>query len=314
MLGPTDKGITSAITQPTGGTVGPDATEINAALAQVGDIWENLWVNCLNMADTTALDTYQTWGVGRDDPLVKKGCVFFTGLATSNVTTATAGTDARKSDQHNIQLVNPDSNDLPMIIAARQVARIAVRAQGDPAHDYGSLKATGLNTGADGNQWTGTQRDYAVKRGSSTIQVKSGVVNISDVVTMYHPDGEELPPYRYLVDLVKIWNIVYNLNLLFDNEDWDGAPLAPDDTPTSNPNTKKPKMAKAAVASLIDGLALKTILAEPEAAKATIVAEIDSENPKRINVRFTGALGGNTNIKSINYYFGFYFGTPAVVS
>jgi phage tail sheath gpL-like len=154
-----------------------------------------------------------------------------------------------------------------------------------------------------------------VTSGSSTVVVKDGVVNLLDTVTMYHPAGDPLPPYRFVVDQLKIWNVIYNLDIRFNVPEWaGGAPLLPDATPSSNPNVKKPKMAKAMIAAMIDGLAAAGILANPAEAKKTIVAEISSENPKRIDIRFTAAIAGNTNITSINYFFGFQFGTPALAA
>ena len=79
-----------------------------------------------------------------------------------------------------------------------------------------------------------------------------------------------------------------------------------------DPEAKKPKMAKAEIATLIDQLALQAFISDPETAKSTIVAEIDSVNPKRMNIAFTVQLSGNTNIISIDFNFGFFFGTPAV--
>ena len=81
------------------------------------------------------------------------------------------------------------------------MARIASRANNNPPFDYGSLDASGLIPGTDGEQWTYAQRDQAVKGGSSTVEVKDGVVNISDVVTFYHPTNDPLPAYRFVVDI-----------------------------------------------------------------------------------------------------------------
>lgn len=67
-------------------------------------------------------------------------------------------------------------------------------------------------------------------------------------------------------------------------------------------------MAVAAVAGLIDSLAENAIVSDPETAKATIQADINSQNPKRLDIAFTVQLSGNTNIISIDFNFGFFFG------
>ena len=309
--GPDDIGVSFAFTQPVGGLVNPD---VDDALNQVGEVWETMILNCLEIADTTSLGKYTTFGEGRWGALTRKPTIVFTGNNETSVASATAVSDARKTDRINSQLVSPASVDLPLVIAARQLARIAVVANESPSRGYGSQDATGLTPGADGSQWLYAARDQAVKAGSSTIVVKDGVVNLGDIITFYHPTGDPIPAYRYVVDIVKLQNIIYNLNLIFDTPEWDGAPLIPDDQPTVNPFAKQPKSAKAAVAALIDSLALNAIISDPKTAKKNIVAQINPNNPKRLDIALVIQLAGNTNIISIDLNFGFYFGTQSVVS
>ncbi len=297
-------GTTWTITQPVGGLVNPT---VDAAIALVGNVWETMVINALNIEDTTALNAYQTFGEGRWGQLVRKPLVVFTGVTDALVAAATTISSARRTDRVNAQLVSPGSDDLPFVVAARQVARIAKVANNNPPTDYGSQRATGLTPGADGDQWDYADRDLAVKAGSSTVEVKDGVVNISDVVTFYRPTGEEPPAYRYVVDIVKLQTIIFNLDLIFAGADWNGAPLIPDDQPTVNPNARKPKSAVAAVSRMIDQLALNAIISDPKTAKASVSATISSTNAKRLDVELTVALSGNTNIISCTLAFGMYF-------
>lgn len=309
--GPTDAGVSFAFTQPVGGLVNPD---VDLALALVGDVWETMFLNCMDVADTATLGKFDVFGEGRWGALTRKPTVVFTGNTETTVAAATAVSDARKTDRTNSQLVAPGSNDLPFLTAARQLARIAKVANNNPPVDYGSQDATGLVPGTDGVQWTFADRDEAIKKGSSSIQVKDGVVNISDVVTFYHPTGDPTPAYRYVVDIVKLQNIIFNLDLIFATAEWDGAPLIPDDQPTTNRAAKKPKTAVAAVSAMLDSLGLEAIISDPKTAKANTFAEIDSGNPKRLNLATTVQLSGNSNIISVDLNFGFFFGTAAVVA
>ena len=299
------------ITQPVGGLNNPDVQD---ALDLVGNVWETMLLNCMEIADTDTLTTFATFGEGRWGALVRKPLIVFTGNANTTVAAATAVSDARKTDRTNAQLVAPGSNDLPFVIAARQLARIAVVANNNPPVDYGSQDATGLTPGADSVQWTYADRDEAVKKGSSTIESKAGVVNISDVVTFYHPDGDPTPAYRYVVDIVKLQQVLFNLDLIFVTPTWDGAPLIPDNQPTTNRAARKPKDAVAAIASMVDSLALAAILSDPETIKGTIQAGINESNPKRLDVAFTASVSGNSNIISIDFNWGFFFGTTPVVA
>lgn len=309
--GPTDAGFTFAVASPVAGAVNPS---INTALAQVGNVWETMVLNCLDIADTATLDLYQAFGVGRWLPTVRKPLVVFTGNTIKAVASAVAISDARATDYTNSQLVAPGSRSLPFAVAARQLARIIVLANNNPPHDYGRQSADGILPGDDGDQWVYQERDLAVKAGSSTIEVRDGVVDISDVVTFYHPAGNPIPEYRYVVDIVKLQNIIYNISLIFNTAEWDGAPLLPDSDPTTNASAKKPKMARADVAAMLDSLGLQAIISDPKTAKANTRAEIDSMNPKRLNVQIPVQLVGNSNIISVGLDFGFFFGTDAIVA
>lgn len=310
IIGPTNAGVAFAITAMAGGLVNP---LITAALAQVGDVWESMFLNASEFDDTTILDEISTFGEGRWGQLVRKPMVSFVGCNEITTGAATFISGSRKTDRINVQLNAPGSVNLPAVIAARQLARIARVANNNPPKDYGSQRATGLIPGIDGDQWTYPQRDLVVKAGASTIEVKDGVINLSDIVTMYAPVGEEPPAYRYVVDIVKLQTTIFNIDLIFANEEWDGAPLIPDNQATTNPAARKPKDAKAQVAAVIDALGLAAIISDPETAKESIIANIDGGNPKRLNLTVTVQLSGNVGIISVDLKFGFFFGSAEIV-
>lgn len=306
-----DHGVTFTVTHPTGGLLNPSLT---AALGQLGNVWETLVLNSLDIADTDALDALYDVGETRWGELVRKPFVAFTGNTAATVAAATTVSAARRTDRINAQLVSPGSSDLPCVVAARQLARIAKVANSNPPTDYGSQRATGLTPGPDADQWDYLARDQAVKAGSSTVEVKDGIVNIGDVVTFYRPTGEQHPAYRYVVDIIKLQNIVFNLDLIFAVPEWDGAPLIPDDQPTVNPLARKPKSAVAEVAAMLDSLGLNALISDPKTAKKKTRASIHPQNPKRLDLETVVQLSGNTNIKGITLGFGFYFGAQAQVA
>jgi phage tail sheath gpL-like len=299
---------TFTVVQPTGGLNDPD---ISPALARLGNTWVTMIINALGPDNTAALDALSQVGEGRWGQLVRRPFVAFRGSAETGPTVPSEGT--RTTDRVNCQLVAPGSVNLPVQIAAAQVREIAKVANDNPPTDYGSRAVRGLLPGADGEQWDYTVRDAAVKAGCSTVELKNGLVTISDVVTMYRPAGEVPPAYRYVVDIVKLMNIIYNLDLEFSNPQWDGAPLIPDGQATVNPNARKPSTAKAAVCRILDSLALEAIISDPKTAKANTFSSINSQNPKRLDVQTTVQLSGNSNIISVDLFFGFYFGAPTLV-
>ncbi len=303
-------GLTFAIVQPFGGTGGPDIAE---ALAMIGTDWVTMVVNALSPTNTTALGLIAAKGEARWDKLVRRPFVCFTGNPEAVVATATTVPATRPTDRVNVQLVSPGSVHLPVQIAAAQVREIAKVANNNPPTDYGGLAVRSLLPGADNLQWDYAARELAVKAGSSTIEVKDGVVRISDVVTMYHPTGEVPPAYRHVCDIVKLQQVIYNFDLEFGKPEWNGAPLIPDGQPTVNPNARTPSTAKARACSILDGLALDAIISDPATAKKNTVASINSQNPKRLDLSTVVQLSGNSNIISVDLNFGFFFGAPAIV-
>jgi len=310
VVGSTTVGNVFTITQANGGLVNPD---VDAALAQMGDIWETLVLNCMELSDTATLGKFSVVGEGRWGAEVRRPFAVLTGETEATVATATAGAEARKTDRVNGQVSVPGSNDLPLQVAARAIARIALRADNDPAYDFGSMPLTGITPGTDAEQWTSTQRDYAIKRGASSVKVKDGVVNLADTVTFYHPTGEVVPAYRYVVDIIKIMTILYNLDLIFDSVEWDGKPLVPDNQVITNPNAKKPRMAVGDIWLLIESLAQNAIISDAAFAKDNTFASIDTQNPKRLNINSTMKISGNSNVISVDFNFGFYFGTATII-
>ena len=303
--GPTDTGITFSIVQPANGLAEP---AVDSALAQMGDVWESMILSCLSYNDATTADSLKTFGDGRWGPLTKKPLVAFSGVTEADWSVASSFSDSRKTDKVNSQLVAPGSSSLPFVVAARQLARIVKVANNNPPKDYGGQQADGIVPGADGSQWDYNTKDAAMKRGSSTSDVKSGVVSVSDVITYYHPDGDPLPAYRYVVDIVKLQNVIFNTNLIFESDAWNGAPMLPSGTPTVNPDAKSPSDAIAELSVLADNLELNAIISDAKFTKENIQAEINSQNPKRLDVVFPVKLSGNTNIISATIQFGFYFG------
>ena len=306
VVSPIDSELSVTIVQPASGAGTPDIT---AALAQIGSTWETHIINSLDYTDSTELDEYADFGEGRRDSEVHKQLCVFTGTAEATLATVTAVTDARKTDRTNVILTNPASYDLPFVIAGEIVREIARMDNENPAQDYCMLPCAGLTPGADGSQWISSQRDSAVKAGCSTVEVKDGVVYISDTVTCYHPTGEEPPGFRYVVDFAKRSTIVNELALTFDSNDWAGNPLVPDSQVTRNPATRKPKHATASLYGIIDRLALDAVIADPDFAKDNSSASIGLTNPKRLDVKMVAKLAGNTNVISIDFVSGFNYGS-----
>jgi phage tail sheath gpL-like len=298
-------GILFTLTPFSGGAIDPDVT---LALAKIGIVWETMILDSFDYKKTTRLDAYQSYGEGRWSVLEKKPLLVCHGC-TDDLETRTAITDLRKTDAINFLIVSVKSRELPFVIAAKGLINdVMTTANKNPPQGYKGL-LTGLHAGDDDKQENYTQRTASVRKGSSTNIKNGSVAELNDIITFWHPESEgNFPSKRYVCDMVKLQNIVFNVRLIMEADELKGAPLVTDDTVTTNPTAVAPKTIKTSFYNLADSLALKAMLATSEFTKKNMTVKIDSENPKRVNVTFPVKLSGNVEISSTDVYFGFYLG------
>lgn len=296
----------AADTNLTGGLINPDVQD---ALDKTGNTWETIILNCLNYDDLVTNQIYSDFGEERWNQIVKRPLMVASGCVDDFLTrTAITDATASKTQRTNFLVQSIGSRELPFVIVAQGLVNdIAQKANDKPAHNYiGEL--LGLHAGPDDVQEDLTTRNNAIKLGASTNEKKGSIAILADTVTFYHPDGEEPPAYRYVVDIVKLQNVVYNLDIVL--ESLKGKPLLPDDTPTNDPDAVQPKGVRTILSNLADSLATgrSAIIAEPEFTRQNLTVEISSSNPKRLDGVFPIKLSGNVEVISVDVPFSFYFG------
>jgi hypothetical protein len=150
---------------------------------------------------------------------------------SAGFTAAAAISDARLTDRTNGLVCAPDSKSHPVELACEIMGDMAALNQADPAKGYVG-RALSVETGDNGERWTDDyeDRDAAVKRGISTTRLKNGVVQIDKIVSFYRPTGVPVTSngYRSMRNMSILQNILYNLNLLFDQEEWKGISIVED--------------------------------------------------------------------------------------
>jgi phage tail sheath gpL-like len=299
------EGVDLGVTEMAGGAVDPD---IDTALAGIGQVWETFILSCFAYNNPSRLDKYQTFSEGRWSELEKKPCIIAHGCV-DDFATRTAITDQRKTDYANFLIQSCGSDELPFVIAAKGLVNdIITTANSNPPTGYHGL-LTGLAAGDDAAQENYTTRNQAVAKGASTNIKNGSVAELNDIVTFYHPDGESIPSRRYVVDLVKLQNIVFNVRMIMEADALKGAPLVSDATPTTNPKAVQPKTVKTSLINLANSLSAYAIIQEPEFTKENLTVQISSQNPKRLDVKYPVKLSGNVEVTSTDIYFGFYLGT-----
>jgi phage tail sheath gpL-like len=298
-------GVTFSITDFVDGALDPNVTP---ALERIGIVWETQILNTFDYTDTSRLDKYQEFAEGRGGVLEKKP-IYIAHGCVDDLETRTAITDLRVNDSSNYLIVSVGSRELPFVVAAKGLINdIVTTANKNPAQNYKG-KLTGLHCGADDVQEDYAKRNSSIVKGSSTNIKNGNVAELNDIVTFYHPQNEgKYPSKRYLVDLVKLQNVVFNVRLVMEADELKGAPLVSDNTVTDNPAAVTPKAIKTMFFNLADSLAKKAIIQEPDFTKKIMTVAIDGENPKRVNVVFPVKLSGNVEVSSTDIYFGFYLG------
>jgi phage tail sheath gpL-like len=289
----------------TGGTLDPD---ILPALAKIGPVWETFILDCFDYKEISNLDKYLEFGEGRWSVLEKKPVLVCHGC-TDDLETRTAITDPRRMDKINFLIVSVGSRELPFVVGAKGLINdVMTTANKNPAKGYKGL-LTGLHRGDDSVQENYTQRTASVNKGSSTCIPNGSVAELNDIITFWHPESEgSFPAFRYVCDIVKLQNIVFNVKLIMESDAMKGAPLVTNDTVTINPAAVAPKTIKTSFYNLADTLALNAIMVTPDFTKKTMTVKIDGANPKRVNVAFPVKVSGNVEISSTDIYFGFFLG------
>ncbi len=303
-------GLTVALTAFADGAGVPS---VEAALESVGP---NLWATFIldpfdykndDGSESSLLDVYQAFGEGRWSWTEKKPCLVAHGC-TDSYAIRTAVSDNRPNDYINFFITSVGSPELPFVVAAKGLLSIMTTANENPALGY-SGDLTGLKRGADAVQEGETVRNKSVSKGASTNITNGSVASLNDVITFYHPQGEgSFPARRYVVDAVKLMNIVYNLRIITESPDVKASPLLPDEQITSNPRALQPKMFRTWFANLAEALGMNAIISDVGFTVDNIEVKINGSNSKRVDYKFPCKVSGNVEVVSGDLYFGQYVG------
>ncbi len=289
---------------------GAGVLKVDNALSLFGDVWETFILNTLGYDEKTLLNTYQTFGESRWSWQIQRPLLVAHGC-TADYATRTAISDERKNDRINFFVQSTGSPELEAVVGARGLLDILTTADSDPAQNYKGLFSN-LIAGNRTVQESYLTRNNAVNKGASTNVLVSSCAKLSDTVLFWHPENEgKIKSWRYVVDAVKLMNIIYNIRLINEQDEVQGAPLLPDSSVSSHPNAIRPKSFRTWYANMAESLENLALISDAKFTKENMVVEIDSENPKRVNSTIPVKLSGNVEIVSTDLFFGFYVGGAA---
>lgn len=299
-------GLTVALTAFADGAGVPS---VDDALNAIGpNLWATFILNTFDYknadgSESVLLDKYFSFADARWSWLEKMPCYVAHGC-TDSYAVRTAISDNRKDDYANFFCVSVGSPELPFVVAAKWLMDIMTTADSNPPQGYvGNL--TGLKRGEDSVQEKPIVRNQSVAKGSSTNITSGSVAAINDTVSFYHPAGSgRFPARRYIVDGVKLMNIVYNLRIITEAPDVKASPLVSENQPTINPTAKSTKDFKTWFANLAVSLGENAILDDSEFTIKNLVVERDSANKNRVNYKFPAAISGNIEIVDGEVLFG----------
>lgn len=273
-------------------TAGTGTADISTALTLFAENWNTIVINPYGSSVFSTLETFNgipdaTNPTGRYVANVFKPFVALYGsvLSDKDDVVAVTNVSARKSQVTNVHCPAPNSEGEVWEAAANMCMTWAPIAQNNPHLDNSNQQYPDMPIPSDENIGDFSDydaRDYMVKRGSSTVNLKSGKYTVQDFITTYAPDGETPPKFRFVRDLNVDWNYAFSWLIIMDRDILDKT-IVPDNTPASVSGTISPKQCKQLLISHINTMSRLALIADPDFSIDSIEVGINESNPARLD-------------------------------
>ena len=293
---------------------GGGAVDLADSLSQFGDDWYTIVLNPYGATQLSSLEEFN--GVpndlaptGRYSGLIFKPFVAYFGSTLSVRASLVAITDdaARVSQVTNALCPAPASKGFDHEAAANVVALASRTYQDSPHRDVSNFSYPDMPIPANGNigdMGNYNDRDVLLKNGCSTVILKDGAYVVQDLVTTYHPDGEVPLQYNYARNVNLDFNVAYAYRLLEALNLMDKTVVS-DGQNVDVSGVIKPKEWKGIVFSLLDELATKGLINDPQFSKDSLEVIISTTNPNRFETAFPYKRTGTVRISSTTAKAGF---------
>lgn len=307
-------GLSYAIAESTA-AAGDSTTNVATSLGLFDENWNTIVVNPYGKGLAGTFETVNgVPGVdtptGRYAPSVFKPFVALTGdVVSDTVANVTANLDQDEATL--VQCPAPNSEGWPFEAAANVAALLARQAQNSPHTDIAGQFYPDMPVPLDENIGvynTYNNRDLIVKSGGSTVTIRNGRYMVEDLVTTYHPVGQNPPQFRYVRSLIQDWNVRFTYFLLQQINVVDKTILEDNQT-TTQQDTIKPKQWRALLTQMFEDLAQRALIVEPEFSVDSLQVQISTTNPDRLEDFFRYKRSGFARIASTTAEAGFNFGT-----
>lgn len=300
----------------TGQTDGAGTVDLAATLSQFGNDWFTIVLNPYG-ADATILTALEAFN-GRPDDETPTGryvgrvfmpfvALFGTTLDDKDDLAAITDLPARVGEVTNVLCPAPKSDGFPAEASANVCALYARIAQDTPELDVNAKSYPDMPTPDDsliGDLADYENRDFLVKKGCSTVILENGRYQIQDLVTTYHPEGEQPLQFAYPRNLNIDWNIRDGYRIL-ENRNVRDHVLVEDGQTTDAAKSVKPKQWAAVLYDFFDDLAVRAVIRDPQFSKDSLKVEVSETNPDRFDVFFRYRRTGVARIVSTDAEAGF---------
>lgn len=295
-------------------TAGAGVVSLAAALTHFGNTW---YTAIINPYGEQHLDTLEQFN-GIPDPETPtgryQGTVFmplmaFFGSTESDRTVLAAITDAagRVEQVTNVLCPAPKSEGFPWEAAANVVRVFARVMQDTPQLDINIKSYPDMpvpDNAEIGDMSSYNNRDFLVKKGCSTVTLENGAYKVQDLVTTYHPEGENPLQYAYARNLNLDWNVSFTYRVI-ENISVKDHVLIRDSQITDVAKAIKPSEWKAVLSGIFENLAERALINDPEFSKASLNVQVSDTNPDRFETSFRYRRTGIARIQSTDVEAGF---------
>ena len=298
----------------TSNTAGSGVVDISAALNQFGNTWYTSVINSYGAVFFDILEQFNgvpsaTQPTGRyEGSMFKPFMSFFGSVESVKTNLALITNDASRIEQvTHVLCPAPLSEGFEWESAANVVRLFARTMQDSPEIDINGQSYPDMpvpSNGVIGDMSVYDNRDYLVKKGCSTVILDKGTYKVQEIVTTYHPEGENPLQYSYCRNLNLDWNVSDSYRILENNKLKDKV-LIRDEQATDSMFAIKPKEWKAICFDLFDDLAKSALINDPDFSKKSLKVQVSQDNPNRFETFFRYKRTGIARIESTTVEAGF---------
>lgn len=292
---------------------GSGSVDLAQSFSQFGSVW---YTSVINPYSDKLTEFEQFNGVptganptGRYNAIEFKPFMSFFGTLEADKDNIATITDAaaRVDQVTNVICPAPNSKGFEWEAASNVVRLFARVMQDTPQLTVNNMPYADMPTPIDGvigDMSDYNNRDFLVKKGSSTVTLENGAYRIQDLVTTYHPSGETPLQYAYSRNLNLDWNIKDGYSIL-ESQNVKDHVIIGDNQVSDAEKTVKPRQWKAVLVDYFSDLAERALIREPQFSVGTLQVQRGETNPDRFETFFRYKRTGIARIESTDVEAGF---------